>query len=234
MAALATFGQLLRGIVHVTDMAIDFGVGTHQRKLVAAGVIVLNRMPSVVAVTIPALIAKAACMGVIAAMASIAVFWNFLFIVAALMTCKAIHVRMYSEQRVSRFLQVIELRAFPLFCGVTLTAIYTTGAAMLIVRCMAADACLRSRFVSPSNVARVACCAEMCAGQPELCLVVVELGARPTEGTVAFAAGLRELAVMHIVCFMTTGAAGCSLAPRVALLMAGATVKTHMGPLKCE
>ena len=164
--------------------------------------IVDNRMPFVVIVTILALRSEAARVRVVGSVTTVAILGDFVLVVAAAMASEAVDVGMHAKQCITGLLQVIVLGSLPFLGGVAFGAVRTAGTAVFIVGGMAADAALRCHLVAPADVTGIAGDRQVRAGQTEFSFVVIEFAARPAQGAVAFAAGLRELTAVHIVRLM--------------------------------
>ena len=97
MASDAIGAQFLFvGVGRVADMAIEFSVATYQRKFGLGQVIVLHRMPFVIAMAIVALGSKAPGMRIVGLVATEAVFRNLDFKVAAAVATGAIDLGVMS------------------------------------------------------------------------------------------------------------------------------------------
>lgn len=91
MTADAIGTQLLGGRIRgMTDMAIQFGVYSHQRKLGLRKVIVLDGLPDFVVMAVGALGAKAPRVRIICPVAAVAVFWDFVLVHPGAVAAKAI------------------------------------------------------------------------------------------------------------------------------------------------
>ena len=234
MATFAIFRQFCTRVGRVTGMAVEFGVRALQRKFMPREMIVDNRMPLVVVMAILALRAKAPRVRVVGAMATIAILGDLLLVVAAAMAGEAVDVGVHAEQGIVRLLQVIELSGLPLLGGVAFGAVGTSGTAMFIVGGMAAHATFRRRLVAPADMAAIAGKRQVSAAQTEFSLAMVEFAPRPAQGAVTIAAGLRELAVVHIVRFVAAQAIRRSLTPAFRVLVAGGAIDRCMRPLERE
>src|SRR5450631_973963 len=84
VAAGAVLGQLLSGHGgRVAGVAIDLGVGAHQRKFMTPGMVVVLQRPVVIVMAIAALLAETGRMGVVCLMATVAVLGNLVLVIAA-------------------------------------------------------------------------------------------------------------------------------------------------------
>ena len=142
VAARAILGQLLGGIRNMAGMAVQFRVRTDQGKFVPLQMIVFRQMPAIVAVAGFAFHAEAMRVRIVGAMAAVAVLWDFFLVIAAPVTRQAIDFDVDAEQGVARLLEVIVFGGFPFLGGMTLAAVGSTRAAMLVVRGVTTDACL--------------------------------------------------------------------------------------------
>lgn len=129
---------------------------------------------------------------------------------------------------------MVVLRRLPFLRHMALCTVGSAGAAMLIVRGVAAVASLGRLFVMARDMAGVAAHAQVRAGEIELGLVVVEFRVSPGRRTVTFAAGLRELVAMYIVLLVAADAGGRGLAPGLSRFMTALAWHTSMRALEGE
>ena len=98
MAGIAVGTQLLRGYAcGMADVAFEFRVNPHQGEFGLREMVVLNRMPHVVAVAIVAPGAKAPRMRVVGAVASIAILGNLCLVDAAAMATEAVNLLVHAK-----------------------------------------------------------------------------------------------------------------------------------------
>ena len=177
VTSLAQF--LLRNDRCVASVAGDPGVGSLQREVMTLQVIVIDRVPMLVVVAIPALAAIAARVSIIGVMAAPAVLGDLVLVVAAAVTGQTVDPVVHTEQRVAGFLLVIVFRGLPLAGGVAAATVRAPRAAVLIVRGVAAVAARGCRLVVSAHVAGVAARIDVRSRQFEIGLLVIELAARP-------------------------------------------------------
>ena len=235
MAARTVLGELLaRYGGRVTGVAIDLGVRAHQRKFVLPGMVVVLDLPALVVVTVLAFLAEARRVRIVGLMAAVAVLRDLVLVVAAAVAGDAVDLIVHAEQFEFRFLEMVELRRLPFLGHVALAAVIAARSTMFIVGLMAAHAGLGRLLVPPSDVACIAGHGHVRARQFEVRLVMIELAAGPAQGTVAFAARLRELFVVDVVFLVAADAGRGSFAPSLAFLVAAFAVERSMRSLERE
>src|SRR5271166_441227 len=235
MAAEAVLGELLfRDDARVAGIAIGLGVCAHQRKFGLNRMIIRRRMPFLAVMAGLAFGAEARRMRVVRRVAAVAVLGNLFLVISAAMARETVDVRMHAEQRVMRFLEVIEFRCLPFLDRVAFAAVRTARAAVLIVGRMTSDARFRRLLVVAFDVAGIAGDRLMRARELEIRLVVLELAARPSLRAVALAAGFRQLAAVNVIGLVAADAGRRRLAPGLARLVAGVAGERKMRAFEFE
>ena len=97
----------------MTGMAIDRGVRTEQRKLCPGGVVIRNRLPAVVSVTVGARAAEASRMGIVGAMTAETVLRQLVLETAGAMTVAAVQLGVATGEGKPSLASMIELGGLP-------------------------------------------------------------------------------------------------------------------------
>ncbi len=188
-------------------------MGAEQGELMTLQVIVVRHAPGVIAMALIAPGSEAAGMRIRRVVATTAVLWDPVLVVTASMATKAIDLRMGTEQRVTRLLQMVETRSLPLGRIVAVATGITARAAMHVVRGMASMAGFWRGRITPSHVAGIAGQLLVRSIQHEAGACVVEACVAPTLDGVTLAARLPELLLVYVVVPMALAACGRNLLP---------------------
>lgn len=235
MTTGAVLGQLLaRHRCGVTSVAIDLGMRTEQCKFVASGMIVTRHLPAIAAMAVGAIRAETAGVRVISLVTTAAVLWNLVPVVAAAMARDAIDLVVNPLEREPRLLEMVELRRLPFLGRMALAALLAARSTVFIVGGMTSGTGLGSLRVAAADVTGIACHRVVRARQLEIRLVVIELAAAPAGGAVALAAGLGELAAVHVIRLVTAYAGRGRLAPCLRLLVAALAVQPKVRAIEHE
>ena len=236
MAADAILGELLIGDRgRVAGVTIDLRMCAHQRKLVPSGMVVgLGELPMLVVVAIAAFGAEAIGMGIVGAVAAVAVLRDLILVVPAAVAGQAVDMGVCAQELIAGLLQMIVLGGLPFLGHVALAALLASRSTVLIVGGVTAGAGPRRRLVAARDVTRIAGERGVGSCQLELGLVMIELAAGPAHGAVALAARFGELPVVHVVRLVTADAGRRRLAPCLSRLVAAGALERRMRAFQRE
>lgn len=143
---------------------------------------------------------------IVRAVATAALFRQFVLEIRPLVTGHAIDDVVLTQQRESCLFPVIKFGVFPACCGVTVTALLAARTFVNIVWRMTGYTAVRRIFVFAAHMTGIATHLEVRIAQRKFGLVVIVLAIAPGFHTVAAIALLAQLAFVGVVFAMTADA----------------------------
>lgn len=235
MAALA-FPRRFR-LAHRNDVAAvaaELAMRASERKAGLALVIEGGNLPLVDAVAGCAIGAHPSGVRVDGLVATRAILWQLVLEPATAMTRLAAGGAVRALQRKARLLFVVELRIAPGLLRVAAGAVVAAGAAVNIIRCVAAGAGHRNLAPTIPGVAACAGQLGMTGLQREAGLAVIEANIAPEARVVTGRAVVAQLLLVRVLLAMTVGAASGSIAQGFATHVAAAANDLPMTSLQCK
>ena len=182
-----------------------------------------RRLESIIAVAISTCLSESASVSVLGEMATVAVFRQFIFIPARLVTACTGCIRVHAQQGESCFLLVIEASCAPSLRRMTRSAVIAPGTSVGIVGRVAGSTSLRGIFIAIAKMTRCTGNLGVPVRKRKLGLVMVIASQVPCNGVMAACTVLAKTTLVRLVILVAAVAARCSLSIEFSLLVAAGT-----------